>query len=544
MMRAILAVIFISFQVFAQAQPYFSRPALVVGIVVDQMRQDYIMRYWDLFGEGGFKRLVKNGYSFANAHYDYFPTYTGAGHANISTGASPSVNGIVANDWYEKYTDTKVYCASDPTVKSVGGEGVAGQMSPRRMLSSTVGDQLKLGSNDQSKVFGVSLKDRGAILSAGHMANAAYWYDGATGNFITSTYYMDELPKWVNSFNKRKLWDKYLDQIWKPIIDMSKLLKVSSPDDNPYENVAKGMSKPTFPYDLKKLRKEYGPELITSVPWGNDIVLDFAQSLISEEKLGKQSATDLIFISLSTPDYMGHAYGPRAVEIADMYVRLDRALADFISKLESQVGNDNFLMFLTADHAAADNPKLLNDKKMPAGLFSQNMVNIDLRGYLENAFGVDLIDVFKNMQIYLKDDVLAEKGLQKSVVTDSIIQFLQNKEGVLRVFPASMLAQYNITDDLMMKYQRGYFPQRCGDIYIVPQSGWLEMFWQTKGTTHGSPYSYDTHVPMLFYGKNVTSGNNFDYVSVSQIAPTLSALLGITPPSGSFAEPLIRYLIK
>lgn len=543
-MRVLLAIIFVSFQVFSQAQPYFSRPNLVVGIVVDQMRQDYIMRYWDLFGEGGFKKLVKNGYSFANAHYNYFPTYTGAGHANISTGASPSVNGIVANDWYEKHTDTKVYCASDPTVKGVGGDGVAGQMSPRRMLSSTLGDQLKLGSNDQSKVFGVSLKDRGAILSAGHMANAAYWYDGATGNFITSTYYMDELPKWVNTFNKKKLWDKYLDQIWKPVMDINKLLKVSSPDDNPYENVAKGMSKPTFPYDLKKLSKEYGPELITSVPWGNNIVLDFAKTLITEEKLGKQSATDLLFISLSTPDYMGHAYGPRAVEIADMYVRLDKELADFIKQLENQVGSDNFTLFLTADHAAADNPKLLTDKKMPAGLFSQNMVNIDLRGYLENTFGADLIDVFKNMQIYLKDDVVAEKGLQKTVVTDSIIRYLQNKEGVLRVFPASMLTQYNMTDNLMMKYQRGYFPQRCGDIYIVPQSGWLEMFWQTKGTTHGSPYSYDTHVPVIFYGKNITAGNSFDYVSVSQIAPTLAALLGITPPSASFDEPLIRYLRK
>jgi predicted AlkP superfamily pyrophosphatase or phosphodiesterase len=526
------------------SQPFVpAKPALVVGIVIDQMRQDYLMRYWDLLCEEGFKKVIRNGYTFANAHYDYFPTYTGAGHANISTGASPSVNGIVGNEWYQKPAVKKVYCAADQSVVGVGAEGVVGQMSPKNMLTTTIGDELKTASAGVSRVFGIAIKDRGAILSAGHQANAAYWYDGASGNFITSSFYMTTLPKWVTDFNRRKLWDKYLNTLWRPSVELSKLLLVSTPDDTPYENIPKGMSKAVFPYDLKKLRTEYGPELITTVPWGNTLTFDFAKALLQNEKLGKRYSTDMLFISLSTPDYMGHFYGPRSVEIADMYLRLDKELADFIKTLEAQVGN-NFQLFITADHGVADNSQYMKDRKIPAGTLNLNTIQVDLRQYLEATFGADLLDAFKNLQIYLNKDVIAEKGLSEKAVTDSIIRFLQFQEGILRVFPSSLLDQYNVTDDIMIRYQKGYFPQRCGDIYIIPLPGWLEMSWQTKGTTHGSPYTYDTHVPIIFYGKNISSGYTHDYVTVSQIAPTLAALLGISPPNGSFAAPLLRYLLK
>jgi predicted AlkP superfamily pyrophosphatase or phosphodiesterase len=515
-----------------------------VGIVVDQMRQDYLMRYWHLFGEEGFKKVISNGYTFANAHYDYFPTYTGAGHANISTGASPSVNGIVGNEWYEKPEVKKVYCASDNNVTGIGTDGIAGQMSPVNLLTTTIGDELKNATSGVSRVFGIAIKDRGAILSAGHQADAAYWFDGSSGNFISSSYYMNALPKWVTDFNKKKLWDKYLNNLWKPSVELSKLLLVSTADDAPYENILKGMTKAAFPYDLKKLRAEYGPELISNVPWGNTLTFDFAKALIQNEKLGKRYATDMLFVSLSTPDYMGHFYGPRSMEIADMYIRLDKELADFIKTLESQVGADNFQLFITADHGVADNPQFMKDRKVPAGTLNLNTIQVDLRQYLETTFGADLLDAFKNLQIYLNKELMAEKGLAEQAVVDSIIQFLQYKEGIFRVFPSSLLAQYSVTDDIMMRFQRGYFPQRCGDIFIIMQPGWLEMSWQTKGTTHGSPYTYDTHVPILFYGKNIRSGYSHDYVTVSQIAPTLAALLGTSPPNGSFAAPLIKYLLK
>jgi predicted AlkP superfamily pyrophosphatase or phosphodiesterase len=524
-----------------KAQPYIQRPKLVVGIVVDQMRQDYITRFWDFYAEGGFKKLVNEGYSFPNAHFNYFPTFTGAGHANISTGASPSINGIVGNDWYEAPDWNKAYCAEDKTVQGVGSSGPVGQMSPRKMLSTTVGDELRLATNNRSRVFAVALKDRGAILSAGHTANAAYWLDGSSGDFISSTYYMSSLPRWVSDFNRRKGWNRYLDGIWKPLIEIRKLSEVVGSDDSPFENVPKGMSKPVFPYYLKSLRKEYGPELLSSTPWGNTYTFDFAKQLLREERLGKGLTTDMLIVSLSSTDYIGHLYGTRSVEVADTYLRLDQDLASFIQLLEQQVGKENLLIFLTADHGVADNPGYSKSQQIPAGQYNLNSININLRSYVEAVFGEDLIDGYRNYQIFLKRDKIASLGIKKEVVEDSIVAFLEGKEGLLRVFPSRILKQYNLTDDLMLRYQRGYFPGRCGDVYLVTQPGWLEMYWQEKGTTHGSPYNYDTHVPVIFYGKGIPSGHSFDYISISQIAPTVAALLGLTPPSGSFDSPLIPF---
>jgi predicted AlkP superfamily pyrophosphatase or phosphodiesterase len=542
--KQIFIVIIIAFLASIQtenlsAQPFVQRTKLVVGIVVDQMRQDYLTRFWDLYSEGGFKKLVNEGYSFPNAHFNYFPTFTGAGHANISTGASPSINGIVGNDWYELPDWKKAYCAEDKSVSGVGTDGPAGQMSPRKMLTTTIGDELKLASNNRARVFGIAIKDRGAILSAGHNANAAFWFDGSSGDFITSSYYMASLPKWVADFNRRKGWSKYLDGTWRTSIDIRKLAEVAGPDDSPFENVPKGMTKAVFPYNLKNLRKEYGPELLSSTPWGNTYTFDFAKALIREERLGKGLHTDLLFVSLSSTDYIGHFYGPRSMEVADMYIKLDQDIADFLRTLEQQVGKDNLLVFLSSDHGVADNPSYAKAQKIPAGQFNLNSINIKLRAHLEDLFGADLIDGYKNYQIFLHHGKIKEKGLDKSAVEDAVVDFLMQQDGVLRAFPSSMLSRYNLSDELMIRYQRGYFPSRCGDVYLVMQPGWLEMYWQDKGTTHGSPYTYDTHVPIIFYGKGVPSGHSFDYASVSQIAPTIAALLGIAPPNGSFDQPLL-----
>lgn len=528
------------------AQPNYSAPKLIVTIVVDQMRQDYLYRFWDLYGNEGFKKLATEGYNFGNCHYNYFPTYTAAGHSCVSTGTTPSVSGIVGNDWYENRTGEKMYCVSDRSVSGVGTTNNAGMMSPKNLKSSTVGDELKLATNYRSKVYSVALKDRGSILLAGHLADAAYWMDLSEGNFISSTYYIKELPSWVKDFNRRKLVDKYLNQTWNPIISTKTLEKYTDIDNSPFENVFKGKITPTFPYVLKDLEKDQGKELIATTPFGNTITFDFAEALIKNEKLGKSGSgvPDVLYISLSSPDYIGHFFGIRSMEIADTYLRLDKEIASFIKLLESQIGNGEFMIVLTADHAGADNPVYLNSKKMGTRFFKDNVVKVDLRQHLEEKFGEDVIDGYKNLQIYLNHELIKEKQIDVQELNSEIRDFLIKREGVNNVMSAEAIANGSSSNEILQMYMRGYSPDRSGDIYILLQPGWVDMSWSEQGTTHGSPYTYDTHVPLLFYGRHIPKGFSYDRVHVTQIAPTITSFLGIIPPNGCLATPLIQYFKK
>ncbi len=538
--------LFIFTCVEGMAQSYYAQPKLIVNIVVDQMRQDYLYRFWDLYGNEGFRKLVNDGYNFANTHYSYYPTYTAAGHANVSTGATPSVHGIVGNDWYENATGEKMYCTRDKSVNGVGTETSSGQMSPKNLKASTFGDELRLANNYRSRVFGISMKDRGAILCAGHLADAAYWFQGEESNFITSTYYMNDLPGWVKDFNKRKQVDKYLNQTWNPVLSTKTLEKYTDADNNPFEGKFAGKTTPTFPYNLKDLRKDNGNELILTTPFGNSLAFDFAESLIKNEKLGKSGSgvPDVLYLSLSSTDYIGHFFGIRSMEIADTYLRLDKDLASFIKLLENQVGRGEFMIVLTADHAAADNPAYMTSKKYTSGLFNNNLVKVGLRERLEQKFGHDVIDGYKNLQIYLNKSVMSEHDIDEAEVKKEIYDFMRFQPGVQKVFNADILAQGNQTDDIMKLYMRGYSADRCGDVYIMLLPGWIDMDWSDVGTTHGSPYSYDTHVPLLFYGKNIPKGHTYEQTSVSQIAPTLSALIGIVRPNGCTVESLMKFFGK
>lgn len=542
----VIAVIILSLCKDVLAQPYQPAPKLIVHIVVDQMRQDYLYRFWDLYGNEGFKKMVGEGYNFANCHYNYFPTYTAAGHACVSTGATPSIHGIVGNDWYENLTGEKMYCVADKTVQSVGTESGAGMMSPANLKSSTVGDELRLATQNRSRVFGIALKDRGAILAAGHLANAAYWMDQEEGNFITSTYYMDVLPGWVKDFNKRKLVDKYLNQTWNPSISIKTLEKYTDVDNSPFENLFKGKKTPTFPYNLKELQKENGKKIIANTPYGNTVTFDFAEALVKNEKLGRSGSgvPDMLYLSLSTPDYVGHFFGIRSMELADVYLRLDKELASFIKLLENQIGRDEFVIVLTADHAGADNPLYLASKKMKTNFFKNNVVRVELREYLESTLGVDVIEGYNNLQIYLDKKLMADKNIDMHKVNLLIKEYLIQQAGVKNVYSADVIAAGSLNDEVVQMYKRGHSPDRCGDVYILLQPGWVDMSWSEQGTTHGSPYTYDTHVPLLFYGKNIKKGHSYDKVNVTQIAPSISAMLGIIPPSGSFQSPLIHYILK
>lgn len=513
------------------------QPKLIVGIVVDQMKYDYLTRYREHFTDAGFQRMINEGYNFANHHFNYFPTYTGPGHAAIYTGATPSVSGIIGNSWFDRDINRNLYVVEDTTVTTVGGSGEVGQMSPENLLSSTFGDELKKVSNS-SKVIGLSLKDRGAVLPAGHLGNLALWYDDSQGHFVSSTWYSQELPEWVKTFNEKGEARTYSDQTWKTLLPFEKYTN-SNPDDSPYEQAFSWEDKPVFPHEFSKAEgSSYWT--VKSSPFGNTLLKDLAVSAIENEKLGQDDITDILTISFSSTDYIGHQFGPHSVEIEDTYIRLDRDLADLFAKLDETVGEGNYLVFLTSDHGVVDVPAQLEETGQPGGYFDVRRATQSLQNYLIEKYGNEnWIRGLANQQIYLDRDLIQQKkNINLNDIQEDIADYLLQFEGVLSTNTASDFMQERYEEGLQGMYQRGFQYQRSGDVYLQLKPGWLIRSSRT-GTSHGSPYSYDTHVPMLLYGWGIPKGVTYDKTLVTQLAPTISGMLKIPLPSGTEGRPLI-----
>ncbi len=515
------------------------KPKLVVGIVVDQMKNEYIIRFWDKYSKNGFKLLVEEGYWCKNTHYNYFPTYTGPGHASIYTGTTPSNHGIVANDWYDKTLKRTVYCTEDKNMQTLGSLNESGKMSPNNMVGNSICDQLKLSSNMQSKVIGISLKDRGAILPAGHLADMAYWFDSKSGNFISSTYYSDTLPNWVVQFNKQQKADEYLNQTWSTLLPIFEY-KESLPDNNPYETILKGKQIPTFPYPLARIRKNYpNYDLIKYTPFGNTLVTEFSLQAIYEENLGKDSITDFLCISYSSTDYIGHEFGPRSIELEDTYLRLDIELEGVFKYLDDSIGYGNYMVFLTSDHGAAENSIYLSDQKINAGIFNSKFIVDSINQYLKHQDTTLLFNpaqYYINHQIYIHEESSLLKELDKN-----IYQLLTSMKGVSDVWHKNDLRLNTISKNKQM-YLNGFYPKRSGDIFIHLLPGWTE--YKTTGCTHGSIYSYDTHVPLLFYGKDIPYGSTNRKIEITDIAKTLALYLYILEPDACSGKPIEEILIK
>ncbi|HKK47430.1 MAG TPA: alkaline phosphatase PafA [Balneolaceae bacterium] len=510
-------------------------PKLVVGIVIDQMRYDYLPMYWDKFENGGFKRLVNQGYSFANNHYNYVPTYTGPGHAAIYTGTTPSVNGIVGNDWYDRSAGHNVYVVSDSMVSSVGTESDAGKMSPANLWSTTVTDQLKL-AKPGSKVIAVSIKDRAAVLPAGHMADGAYWYDGDSGNFISSSWYMDKLPKWVQSFNEEGLARTLSQKTWETLLPITRYTE-SNPDNSPYEEAFAKEETPVFPHKLGDYAND-SYNIVKSSPYGNTLLEAFAKKTVEGEGLGADDVTDFLAISFSSTDYVGHQFGPHSIELEDTYLRLDRDLADFFDYLDKKVGKGNYMVMLTADHGVVDVPAELMDEGLPGGYFNSNEAMAELSDYLNAAYGDGKwIESYINGQVYLNRDSIEEQDIPLENMQRDVADFLRGLDGVQSTNTATNFEYRDYNDGLQAMYKNGFHYDRSGDVYIQLKPGWLDSSHRT-GTSHGSPYNYDTHVPLLFYGWNIPHGKTSQKTVITQVAPTISAMLNIDYPSGSEAEVL------
>ncbi|MCK5441423.1 MAG: alkaline phosphatase family protein [Maribacter sp.] len=516
-------------------------PKLVVGVVVDQMRYDYLTRFWDHYEQGGFRRLVNQGFNCKNNHFNYAPTSTGPGHASVYTGTTPATHGIIGNNWYDKETDTVVYCASNEDYDSVGTETSAGKMSPHRLMVTTVTDQLRLHWQMRNKTIAISLKDRGAVLPGGHTANAAYWFEGGVaGNWITSSFYMDNLPKWVNDFNASNSAEKY-KRPWTTLKGIETYVE-SGLDNNAYEGLFRGQTSPTFPHNLPSLWDGNGKfNMIKVTPYGNSIITDFAIAALKGESLGTDAITDFLAISYSSTDYVGHMYGVNSKEVQDVYIRLDRDLARLFKALDQKVGENEYTVFLSADHAAIQVPAYLKDQKIPAGYIVAEDLPARLNMYLKHKYGTTkLVKNRSNNQLFLDHDVINNLDLELGDVQKDLARELLSYKDMDRVYTAEQMWQNEYREGIPYILQNGYNQKRSGDILMVLKPGIIN--YPKTGSTHGSPQIYDTHVPLLFYGKGIQKGSTFERTEIPDIAPTISVLLGIAFPSGTTGTPIAKAL--
>ncbi|GGC88690.1 alkaline phosphatase family protein [Flavobacterium lutivivi] len=514
------------------------RPKLVVGIVVDQMKMEYLYRFQNDFSANGFKRLMNEGFTYHNANFNYVPTYTAPGHASIYTGTTPSVNGIVGNEWFSRMLGKVMYCTDDAAVKILGlGSEIEGKMSPKNLLTTTITDELKLSTNFKGKVIGMSLKDRGAILPAGHFADWAFWLSN-TGNFISSTFYGENLPDWVASFNAEKRCESYLKSwdLYKPIETYNESLA----DDNPYEGKLYGVEKPIFPYNLKAMFDKSGASVIRATPFGNNILEDFAKKAVTAEKLGQDNETDFLTISFSSTDYIGHIIGPRSIELQDTYLRLDETIADFLSFLDKSVGKGNYLVFLTADHACAENARFLSDHKYNVTNVETASIQEKLKQFSTEKYGENLVLNYSNFNLFLNKQIIASKNLQLNNVKKDFIDFLMSQPQVKRVYTEEEILANSGADYFLNFIFNGYDVTQNGDLVVLDKPGYIE--YGPTGSSHGTAYMYDTNVPLLFYGWKIKHGESHKKKLITQIAPTLAQKLSLTMPNGTEGEVLQEIL--
>jgi predicted AlkP superfamily pyrophosphatase or phosphodiesterase len=532
MRRFIAAFFILSVTLTASAQPVtLQRPKLVVGIIVDQMRWDYLYRYYDRFGSDGFKRLLNSGFSCENTLINYLPSYTAVGHSTIFTGSVPSLDGIAGNNWTEQLTGKTMYCTDDSLVQSVGAANATdGKMSPRNLLVSTITDELKLATNFRSKVVGVSLKDRASILPAGHLANAAFWLDDASGHFISSTYYMEQLPDWANKFNDQGRINKLIENGWNTLYPID-TYKESDPDAKSYEGLYPGETSSVFPHDLKSAYAK-NKSIFRESPFGNTITLEFAKTALDAYQLGRGNMTDFLTINFASTDYVGHKFGINAIEIEDVYLRLDKNLADLFQTLDAKVGKGQWLVFLTADHGAAHSIGFMQEHRLPADTWDAKVLVENLNKVLAAKFGIEkIVRSIMNYQVNYDLDKITAANLDYDAIKKTSVDYLQKLPGISYAVDIARIGEAPIPQSLKEMIINGYNFKRSGGVQIVTNAGWLDGY-NKSGTTHGTWNPYDTHIPLLWYGWKIKPGKTNRETHMTDISATVAALLHIQMPNG------------
>ncbi len=554
----VLLIVTLLFGSVAQSQQR-TRPRLVLLIVVDQFRYDYLERFGDLFVANGLRRLMRDGASWTQSNYDHMPTYTAPGHATMMTGAYPAESGIVGNEWLDRPSGKRITSVTDESVKLLGGSPNDAASSPSRLMTSTVGDELRLATNDRAKVIGISVKDRSAILPAGRHANAAYWFSTTTGNMVSSTFYFNELPAWVSTFNARRLADKYFGAKWERLLPENEYLRRAGPDSPPWETVISSSDTNAFPHTITGGAKGPGNDFYWALdysPFLNEVLDSFAQQAIVNEKLGQDDDTDVLTVSFSANDYVGHRYGPYSQEAMDAVLRVDREIAKLLDFVDARVGLSNTLIAFTADHGVSPVP----EHAAALGLGGGRIKAADLFATIEKALATrykpesDYLLRFKeantmrewliNSNLYFNYDALRRDGVNVEEFSNIVCAAALTVPGIARCFTRTQLMRgaTSVTDPIERRALHGFYPARSGDAVLVTEP--FKYLADTLTATHGSPYSYDTHVPTIIMGAGVNAGRYLEPASPTDIAPTLSAILRITPPSNSVGRVLIEALRK
>jgi len=581
--RLFIVLLIMGFTSCMQQPEPVKKPKIVIGLVIDQMRWDYLYRYSDLYGSDGFKRLMREGYNCQNTMVNYLPANTGPGHSCIYTGSVPSIHGIAGNNWINKETGEGVYCVDDPNVHLAGDNSRAPSYSPATLLTTTITDELRLATNLRSKVYGVAIKDRGSVLPGGHLANAAYWYNDKTGNFVTSTYYPNQNPAWLQAFNKRRAGDSMVKKNWKLLYSPKVYAGQSTTDANQYEKGFKSEKSPEFPHVFDTLSDSDRNAVLKNIPAGNTFSIMMAKACIEGEQLGMGTETDFMALSLSSTDYVGHQFAVNSIEIEDMYLRLDRDIAEFLKYLDARYGKNGYLLFMTADHGGAHNANFLQDKDIPAGVVNINTTP-DLNTYLNGLYGKDSIVMgIVNYQVFLNNSlftdakparevlqneepatykVVRRHGRRRSIVVrphtakpvnakldrdkvkQSIIQWLNKRPEVSYVIDMEDMDKTPVPEPIRTLAINGYNKSRSGVIQIILNPGWYDNGGKQTGMTHGSWNPYDAHIPLIWFGWNIPRGETYALVDMTDISATLAALLNIQMPNGCIGEPINELMKK
>lgn len=545
----------------------FRKPRLILLIAVDQFRQDYLERFGDLFGKNGIKRLMREGAVWEQAHYDHVPTYTACGHATMMTGAYPAETGIVGNEWIDRDAGRRVTSVFDNTVKALGGGPNEPPASPRRLMASTVGDELRMVTNDRSKVIGISVKDRSAILPAGRHANAAYWFSSSAGNMVSSDYYFPALPAWVSQFNSKRPADKFFGAKWDRLLPESEYLKRAGADSPPWENIGRiAGDTNAFPHTITGGVTAAGPPFYNALdytPFSNDILVEFAQEALVNENLGQDEDTDVLTVSFSANDYVGHRYGPYSQEVMDISLRVDQQIGNLLDFVDTKVGLRNAIVVFTADHGVAPIP----EHAAALGLDGARLRTEDILTAVRTAITArynpkgttpdptaDYIYTynvanrptlaFVNGNLYFNNTALKRDGVDLGEISRLAGEAALSIRGISRYFTRAQLLQgaISVTDPIERRVVHGFYSTRSGDVVILAEP--FKYLGDAIPATHGTAYSYDTHVPVIVMATGIIPGRYYDRASPADIAPTISALVRTTPPSNTVGRVLLEAIRK
>lgn len=518
------------------------QPKLVVYIVVEQMRYDYLDRFWDKLGNGGFKRLAGQGAWCRDASFNSTNNQTAPGIATLVTGTYPENHGIIADGWYERMEKKQVSAVGDERETTLGGSYEAGRVSPHRLLTTTLSDQMRLSTQKMSKSYGVALDATPAVLMGGQMANGAFWMDSQTGRWVTSSYYRENTADWIQSYNDKNLPATHLGRTW-----MTKFpahtYSTCWPDLNAYEKGFYGRT--TFPYPLPELTRNKGLEekiaLLKATPFGNTLVKDMAVALITNENLGKDSFTDVLGITFSATEYIGDLFGPQSIEMEDAYLWLDEDLQQLITFIDEFVGMENTLIILTSDHGVATPPDFIGDNKGTAGYFNTNSALSLLRSYLNALYGPgEWISSYQNQQVYLNTDFILASGKSAEAIANTATEFLGQFSGVSAAITSQQLTRNHFPDGNFVRMQKSYYSKRSGDILVNYSPGWIEK--TDFVSASDSPYPYDTRVPLLWYGWKIAPKIDYEPVDMSDVTVTLSEMLKIAAPNAATGKIIIPLL--